>query len=320
MFLLIQSLPAANITPVIQYVLTLPDEIMKFNVFAIVVFLILLYIAIYIIQKLTTLLVLVLKKVFLFLIVTLAFYQFVIVFVAKLETDGLVPDTILFGIAGTVIGFFAFIIALYVAFHSLKKVEIPENILKQPVLPEEHKDDSAGKLIQPGEPEPVFGETPIPGPDKPMDISPVPSPAVETRETIQESPDEKKTLMEELSLRAIREDKRIGIVVAYIVIAEFGVFSSKTIAAPTVQAGLLFFIGFMLASIVFVRLTYHDYWRGLRHLGAALVIGGLLSLLLGFFWGNIPLDQLLSIQYFATDSLVALVTGLALSLFMGGGG
>jgi hypothetical protein len=317
---MIQSLPAANITPVIQYVSTLPAEVMKFNVFAIVVFLILLYIAIYIIQKLTTLLVFVLKKVFLFLIVTLAFYQFVIVFVAKLETDGLIPDTILFGIAGTVIGFFAFVVALYVAFHSIKKIEKPSMPLKPPVSPEGETGPPAWQSVQPVEPGAVIGESSPPEPEAATNIPPGPSPAVETPEKIQKAPVEKKTLREELSLGAIREDKRIGIVIAYIVIAEFGVFSSKTIAAPTVQAGLLFFIGFMLASIVFVRLTYHDYWKGLRHLGAALVIGGILSLVLGFFWGNIPLDQLLSLRYFATDSLVALVTGLALSLFMGGGG
>lgn len=317
---MIQSLPAANLTQVIQYVSTLPDEVMKFNVFAIVIFLILLYIAIYLIQKLTTLLVFVLKKVFLFLIVTLAFYQFVIVFVAKLETDGLIPDTILFGIAGTVIGFFAFIVALYVALHSIRKIEKPVNILKQTGPPEGQDVDSAGQPVKPEESEPVSGGAPLPEPDKSTDIPHEPSAVVETREKIREGPGEKKTLREELSLGAIRDDKRIGIVIAYIVIAEFGVFSSKTIAAPTIQAGLLFFVGFMLASIVFVRLTYRDYWKGLRHLGAALVIGGILSLVLGFFWGNIPLDHLLSIQYFATDSLVALVTGLALSLFMGGGG
>ncbi len=317
---MIQSLPAANITPVIQYVSTLPAEVMKFNVFAIVVFLILLYIAIYIIQKLTTLLVFVLKKVFLFLIVTLAFYQFVIVFVAKLETDGLIPDTILFGIAGTVIGFFAFVVALYVAFHSIKKIEKPSMPLKPPVSPEGETGRAAWQSVQPVEPGAVISESSPPEPETSTDIPPGPSPAVEAPEKNQKAPVEKKTLREELSLGAIREDKRIGIVIAYIVIAEFGVFSSKTIAAPTVQAGLLFFIGFMLASIIFVRLTYHDYWKGLRHLGAALVIGGILSLVLGFFWGNIPLDQLLSLHYFATDSLVALVTGLALSLFMGGGG
>jgi hypothetical protein len=47
------------------------------------------------------------------------------------------------------------------------------------------------------------------------------------------------------------------------------------------------------------------------------LIGGILSLILGYFWGGIPLDQLFSLNYFATDALVALITGIALSLFMG---
>jgi hypothetical protein len=73
---------------------------------------------------------------------------------------------------------------------------------------------------------------------------------------------------------------------------------------------------FPFASLIFINLTYRDYYRGLRHLGAAVLIGGILSLILGYFWGGIPLDQLFSTNYFATDALVALITGIALSLFM----
>ena len=84
-------------------------------------------------------------------------------------------------------------------------------------------------------------------------------------------------MKEKISLESLKSDKNIGAVIAYIIIAEFGVFSSKTIAAPTIEAGLLFFLGFLLASFVFIRLTYHDYLKGLRHLAAALVIGGALA-------------------------------------------
>jgi hypothetical protein len=189
---MIQSLPAANITPLVQYVSTLPDEVMKFNVFAIVIFLILLYIAVYVIQKLTTLLVFVLKKVFLFIIVTLAFYQFVLVFVIKLESDGLVPDTILFGIAGGIIGFFAFVVSLYVAFHSIRKIEKPANILKQTGPPEGPGGDSAGKPVKTEEPEPVSVGAPHPEPDNSTGFLHEPSPVVETRENIREGPVEKR--------------------------------------------------------------------------------------------------------------------------------
>ena len=281
----------------VEYLYALPDEVMRGNIFAIVLFLFLLYIAIYIIQKFTTLLVFVLKKVFLLIIVALAFYVFVRVFALKIAIEGITADTIIFGAAGAVIGIIAIFIALYVTLHSINRLQ------KEP-------EAGAGSPLPAEEGEPV--------PPSPTDV------AAELREK-ELAPAEKATLepslpatvKEKLSLESLKSDKHIGAVIAYIIIAEFGVFSSKTIAAPTLEAGLMFFVVFLLASVVFIRMTYHDYWRGLRHLAAALVIGGGLSLLLGYFWGGIPLDQLLSLSYFTTDALVALITGLALSLFMG---
>jgi hypothetical protein len=283
-----------------EYLSSLPDEILRGNVFAIVIFLIILYAAIFIIQKFTTLLVLVLKKVFLLIIVALAFYEFIRVFALKLAIEGLTNDTIIFGAAGAVIGVLALFIALYVALHSIRRLDTSRREAAA-----EAKAAPPGAVVAP-EPSPPAEapagprETEVAAPEEPA-----PVPALST------------TVREELSLATLKSDKRIGAVIAYIVIAEFGVFSSKTIAAPTIEAGLMFFVAFLLASVIFIRLTYHDYWRGLRHLVAALVIGGVLSIVLGYFWGGVPLDQLLSLSYFTTDALVALITGLALSLFMG---
>jgi hypothetical protein len=64
-------------------------------------------------------LVLVLKKVFLLIIVSLAFFEFMRMFALKLSLEGLSSGTILFGAAGFAIGVVAFSIALYVAFRSL---------------------------------------------------------------------------------------------------------------------------------------------------------------------------------------------------------
>jgi hypothetical protein len=283
-----------------EYLSSLPDEILRGNVFAIVIFLILLYVAIFIIQKFTTLLVLVLKKVFLLIIVALAFYEFVRVFAFKIAIEGITNDTIIFGAAGAVIGLIALFIALYVALHSIIRLDTSR---KEAAVEAEAAPPGAVMAAEPSQPPeapagPREREVAAPG-------EPVPEPSLAT------------TVKEELSLATLKSDKRIGAVIAYIVIAEFGVFSSKTIAAPTVEAGLMFFVAFLLASVIFIRLTYHDYWRGLRHLVAALVIGGVLSITLGYFWGGIPLNQLLSLSYFTTDALVALITGLALSLFMG---
>jgi hypothetical protein len=279
----------------VQYMYGLPDEVLKGNVFAIVIFLILLYIAIYIIQKFTTLLLFVLKKVFLLIIVALAFYEFIRVFALKLASEGLTHDTLIFGIVGAVIGGLALYIALYVAFHSIKRLQkepgtvqeaAERQALDQPADSEQTRSVAPGPAGQAPE-----SQRPEPQPVQPINAGepgPVPpSLTAEARETAAPGPEPEKeqapapslstTVKEELSLTNLKNDKRIGAVVAYIVIAEFGVFSSKTIAAPTVEAGLMFFVAFMLASILFIRLTYHDYWRGIRHLFAALIIGSVLS-------------------------------------------
>jgi len=46
-------------------------------------------------------------------------------------------------------------------------------------------------------------------------------------------------------------------------------------------------------------------------------MGLILSLILGYFWVNYPLEVLFSIEYFKTSCLVALITGMAVSLIMG---
>jgi hypothetical protein len=292
---------------IVQYFLSLPELVLQGDVLAILIFFILLYIAIWVIQKLTTVLVKVLKKIFLLIVVGLAFYQFLLVLFDKIRLEGWTGDTLVFGIAGFVIGFAAFAIALYVALHSIRTYRKGE---ESPI--QATGDKGTIPVVSPLVSEtggPVAGEEP---------------PAVRTPElpVIPEEGKEKKATLgakvkDEISLSALKNDKRIGAVVAYIIIAEFGVFSSKTTHAPNIETGLIFFGGFMLASMIFVRLTYHDYYRGLRHLGAAVLIGGMLSLILGYFWGGIPADQLFSLNYFATDALVALITGIALSLFMG---
>lgn len=120
-----------------------------------------------------------------------------------------------------------------------------------------------------------------------------------------------------ISMKSLKNEKSLGAILAYMVIAQFGVFSSKTISAPSSTVGIIFFLVFMCAAVLYIRQSYHDTIRGLRHLGAAFAVGVVLSIVLGNLWGSIPIKELLSQTYFASESLVAFVTGLALSLFMG---
>jgi hypothetical protein len=117
-------------------------------------------------------------------------------------------------------------------------------------------------------------------------------------------------------LKYLTRENSLGMVILYLVIAEFGIFSSRTIAAATAGAGLSFFLLFLLAALIFIRLRYADYRTGIRHLIVVCTLGFLLSLILGHFWGGIPGETLLSMDYFRSEALVALITGISLSLFM----
>ncbi|MBN2250835.1 MAG: hypothetical protein JW724_02005 [Candidatus Altiarchaeota archaeon] len=140
-----------------------------------------------------------------------------------------------------------------------------------------------------------------------------------TEEKAAEATGERKEVSKKeiLSLESIKKDRGLGVVLAYLIVAEFGVISSKTVAAPNATVGILFFFAFMTAALFFIRQSYSDYNTGIRHFLATLVAGGALSMLLGHLWGGHDINFLLSPEYFKTDAMVAFVTGMAVSLFMG---
>ncbi len=115
-------------------------------------------------------------------------------------------------------------------------------------------------------------------------------------------------------------DRSLLAVLSYMVVAEFGVISGITISAPNPTVGIAFFSLFLVAALLFIKSTYHNYLTGLKHLIVALAVGWTLSVVLSNVWLSVPLSTLFSLQYFATNALVALVTGLAVSLFMGSKG
>ncbi|MFC2162358.1 hypothetical protein ACFLRF_01635 [Candidatus Altiarchaeota archaeon] len=277
-----------SVLPVsIDYLANLPSQAMTGDVSAVTVVLIAVYLAILIVNKLTGLIIFVLKKIFLLAIVITAFYQFLLHLIGKIGSEGLTNDNMTLGVLGGIAGFIAIIIALYAAFHSIKTVKKDKDA---------RKEVSEDLTLAPTEPDSGL-TTPL-----------------------KQLWEEQLKIKELVSLKSLKSDRHLGAVLAYLVIAEFGVFSSKTIAAPDEMVGLGFFTVFMMAAIFFVRQNYVDFRTGLVHYALACIVGGVLSILLGHFWGNYPLEQLLSLGYFKSDSLVALVTGLSVSLFMGGKG
>jgi len=291
---------------------TMPAAIIQGDVFALTITLIVFFILVVIINQLTGLIIRFLKKVILFLIVALAFWQFILMFSARVSSEGLTSDTLIFGAAGFIIGFIAMIISLFVALRSYNESQQES---KSPVFStagEAGSGQSAPSLMS------DTPESPLQSQGGLSTISASPSPELARRENSMSAT--LSAMKDSLSVSNLKSDRSLGAVLAYLVIAQFGVFSSKTMPAPSFQVGIAFFTLFLLAGLVFIHFTYHNYLTGLRHLIMAILIGTIIALVLGYFWGNIPLDTLISPAFFQTDALVALVTGLALSLFMGGKG
>jgi len=118
----------------------------------------------------------------------------------------------------------------------------------------------------------------------------------------------------------IKTDRSLLAVISYVIIAEFGIFSSKTLPAPNPTVGLIFFGVFFFGAFIFIKTTYKNYVKGITHLLVASVFAIGLSIFLGHLWGEIPLSLLLSLEYFGTNALVAVLTGIAVSLLMGSKG
>lgn len=125
-------------------------------------------------------------------------------------------------------------------------------------------------------------------------------------------------LIHQVEELAVEADRSLVEVIAFMIVAEFGVLSSVTISAPDPQVGLGFFVLFLAGSAIFVRHPYREYATALYHLAVGVVTAVMVSILLGHFWAQIPLEVLFSQGYFATASMVAAVTGIAFSLLLGG--
>jgi len=139
----------------------------------------------------------------------------------------------------------------------------------------------------------------------------------ERLQELRETKQEVEGIREMLSLQMLKDDKSLGAVLAYMAIAQFGVFSSKTISAPNIQTGIIVFILFIAVTGFFIKIAYKNYLLGVKHFLIALTLGFLLSVLLGAAWGGESPTDLISPYYFQTESLVALMTGIAIPIFMG---
>ncbi len=258
----------------LTYLQDMPYNILvKGDVAALVLAMILFYLAISFVNFFAKYLLSVVKNLMILTIIGAAFYTVVDFFLKGLGPN---PDPlyIVFGIVGIAVGFIAVLIAIYfVLFHTHKGVK-------------EHKQRKAG-ILPPSPPQKV----------------PLKPPAIK----------------DFLSVQGIKKGKHtLTTMLIYILIAEFGVFSSVTVSAPSVPVGIGLLVAFFLGVSVYIFRTYPHPIERLKLLLVASVVGFFLSVILGAYWASIPMELVLSPQYFVESTLVAFLTGIALSLFMAG--
>jgi hypothetical protein len=268
-----------NIITFIQaYAYSTPSLIAQGNVAAISIGLMALFASLVIINKITSALLALIKRTIFFIITGLAFYYFITEFISRLTLIGPTTGTLIFGLFGIVLGITGLGLSIYWIFKGFKEqLGVNHDVPKLPKYKEIMEEER-------GEKTDIISEL--------------------------------KNLKNELSIQMIRQEKNLLAILVYLIIAEFGIFSSPTMAAPTPQIGMVFFGIFMAGALLFIRQTYKNLRLGHLHLIVALIFGLILSLILGHFWVNIPWGTLISLEYFATNCLVALITGIAVALFM----
>jgi hypothetical protein len=260
------------------YMSSLPNLILQGDIAAITIGSIILLVTIFLVNKITTLMLNFIKKTIFLFITGLAVYYLSLEFYTRLSSIGPTFGTLLLGLGGVMISVFGVYLSIRSWFSGAK--ESFKGLRYGPKLTKE------------------------------------PSGEEETKESVIEK--ELKGLRKEFSLQTLKQDKNLLSVLVYLIIGQFGIFSSPTVAPPSPELGLVFFGLFLLGALLFVKQTYKNFRRGLFHLIMALIFGIILSLILGYFWSGIPLVTLFSLQYFGTSCVVAVITGMAVSLIMSG--
>ena len=268
-----------------EYIAAFPESIMRGEVPSIILGLIILFLLILIINEVSKLLLAFLKRTIIFIIVALVIYDFLPKYLQILQTEGASAGTIFMGI-GAILFSGA---GLFVASRALVRSA------KTHIADWKFKKDHYGKLDLKHE------DTWIRHEDEP-----------ESAHT--------ENIKQIFSKESLNSDKSLIMVLVYLIVAEFGVFSSPTLSAPNIKTGLMFFGIFLVGIFMFVGKAYKNIKIGYLYLAATFIVGIVFSFILGYVWGNVPLSTLLSLEFFQSDSLIALITGMSVSLFAGSKG
>lgn len=272
-----------------DYIYMIPDKIAgllvgKGDISALVVVMVFLYVSMKIAHSLTEHFMNVVKNLMILTIIIAAYYSMFLAFVRGLGPDA-PPLFVLIGGLVLALGFVAILLSLYfVVFHTKKTVK--------------HK--KAKEAIEKGE-EAELEE------------------AGGTAKVGLKEPDIKEAFSITGLRKGVEEGKHtLTTMFVYMLIAEFGVFSSPTLSAPSVPVGIGLLVAFFIGVSVYLFRSSEHPIASLKLLFFASILGFILSVLLGVYFAQLGWDVVLSPQYFSEDTLIAFLTGVALSLFMAG--
>lgn len=270
----------------LDYGKQIPSLAMAGDFFALVILFIVGFLLLVLINKLTGVILHLIKNTIVFIITGFGVYYFYREFMIRAAT-GLTTETVLFGAVGAIIGLFGIAFAFYSFILKIKQGARKKYAEEMGVQVTRDRVTVEKRLAQ--------------------------VEAIEEAGGIE-------GIKDAFSWDSVKADKSLLSVLTFMIVAQFGVFSSQTIAAPNAQIGLSLFVAFSLGAFLFIKQSYKKYSTGVMHLLFTLIVGFALSVFLGSAWNKIPVTDLLSLAYFKTDSLIALISGMALSLFAGSKG
>ncbi len=270
---------------IISYLQELPKSVVMGNATAIIIALILFFIAIIIINALSSMILSFLKKTIIFFIILLVMYDLFPKYFSLVELYGWTFSNIMIGVIAIAACGFGF----YIALRSLIK-DARNKLIRFSERMQKDKKTSHEELVRKKELE------------------------------ILEAHKQSETIKEGLSKEAIQNEKSLLAVLIYLVVAQFGVFSSPTLSAPNIQVGIMFFVIFIVGIIIFTKSTYKNTKTAVIYFSVTFLVALVLSFALGVLWGKNSFAQLFSPEFFTSDSLVAMITGMGVSLFAGSKG
>ncbi|MBN2368157.1 hypothetical protein JXC34_03985 [Candidatus Woesearchaeota archaeon] len=300
-FFVTSNATATNSTGVsanlLNYVFSLPVEVSQGNTVAIIIALLAFFVAIIVINAVSSLLISFLKRTILLIIILLVLIGAFPTYIAIIQAEGFTFSNIIMGVLALV----ASVFAVFIASRSFAK-SAKEQLLKLA--------------------------------DKIRGVEKTPEDKIQEQFILKKELELKKEIQAEeaalhhqqeslkgtFSKEALQNEKSVFAVLVYLIVAEFGVFSSPTLSAPSVQVGILFFTIFIVGILLFAKHAYKNFKTAATYFGVTFVVGITLSFVLGLLWGKNTLAELLSPAFFTSDSLVAMITGMGVSLFAGSKG